>query len=325
VDDARLAPVLVTGAGGFLGSHLVEALLARGHAVTAFVRRTSRGEADAPHLIPNLLGCVGHPRLTMRAVDLAGPSAASALIDQPAQVWYHLAADACVAASLTQPEAVVQNNVLSTSNVLEAAKSHGDQVRNVVIASSSEVYGTCQAPIDESFPLNPATPYAASKVACDRLASSYVTTFGVPVTIARLFNSYGPRQIYDVVPIFVRLALASKPLTVHGDGRQSRDLTYVSDTIAALLALGDRPGTGEVFNIGTGEDRSVLEIAEVVRAACASSSPIVHVAQRLGQVYRLQADAGRAFAALGWKATVGFEDGVQRTVAWCRDNERTLP
>ena len=325
MDGAGLDPVLVTGAGGFLGSHLVEDLLARGHNVTAFVRRTSRSEADAPQHIRNLSGCVGHPRLTVAAVDLAGPSAVSVLTSQPARIWYHLAADACVAMSLTQPEAVVQNNVLSTSNVLEAAKRNGDGVRNIIIASSSEVYGSCETPIDESFPLNPATPYAASKVAGDRLASAYATTFGLPVTIARLFNTYGPRQIYDVVPIFIRLALLSQPLTVHGDGQQSRDLTYVSDTVRALVALGKRPGTGEVFNIGMGEHRCVLEIAETVRVACASSSPIVHVAQRLGQVHKLQADSRRALAALNWTPTISFEDGVQETVAWARNNEASLP
>lgn len=321
MDGAGLEPVLVTGAGGFLGSHLVKDLLARGHPVTAFVRRTSHTEADAPQYIRNLSGCIGHPRLTVAAVDLAGPSAVSVLANQPAQIWYHLAADACVAMSLTQPEAVVQNNVLSTTNVLEAAKRNGDTVRNLVIASSSEVYGSCEAPIDESFPLNPATPYAASKVAGDRLASSYATTFGLPVTIGRLFNSYGPHQIYDVVPIFIRLALSSRPLTVHGDGLQSRDLTYVSDTVRALVALGERPGTGEVFNIGTGKHRSVLEIAETVRVACASSSAIVHVAPRPGQVHKLQADSAYARTALGWKPTVSFEDGVQKTVAWARHNE----
>jgi nucleoside-diphosphate-sugar epimerase len=325
VDGTGVDPVLVTGAGGFLGSHLVEDLLARGHDVTAFVRRTSYTEADAPQYIRNLSGCIGHPRLTVAAVDLAGPSAISALADQPARIWYHLAADACVAMSLTQPEAVVQNNVLSTSNVLEAAKRHGDRLRNLVIASSSEVYGSCEAPIDESFPLNPATPYAASKVAGDRLASSYAATFGVPITIARLFNSFGPRQIYDVVPIFIRLAQSSQPLTVHGDGLQSRDLTYVSDTVRALVALGGRTGTGEVFNIGTGEHRSVLEIAETVRASCSSSSPIVHVAPRLGQVHKLQADFGRARTALGWTPAVSFEEGVRRTVTWARGSGASSP
>jgi dTDP-glucose 4,6-dehydratase len=307
---------LVTGAAGFIGSHVVEALLAAGRRVTAVVRRTSRSQVLDDY--ENLRGVVDHPLLSRLAVDLAGPSAVAELAAVDAEVWLHLAADAFVSASLHQPAATVTNNVVSTLNVLEAARRAGP--RTLLVGSSSEVYGSQEEPITEAFPLEPATPYAASKVATDRLATSYFTTFGVPVVVARPFNTYGPRHTYDAVPIFIRKAVAGEPLEVTGDGAQSRDLTYVTDTVGALVALADAGVHGEVFNIGTGVDISMLRLAQMVCNLAGSKSEVQMVPTRAGEVRRLCADATKLHRALGWKASVGLEEGLRRNIEWYRSN-----
>lgn len=306
--------VAVTGADGFIGSHLVDALLERGAAVVAIVRRASRSQVT--HDFTNLRAVVGHPRLSIITVDLAGPSALPCLMRLECDVWFHLAADAYVPASFSQPGAVVHNNVTSTLNVLEAATAL--KPRNVVIASSSEVYGPCKEALSESDPLNPTTPYAASKVACDRLASSYNRTFGTPVTIVRPFNTYGPRHVYDVVPLFLRAALQGAPLKIHGDGSQTRDLTYVSDQVAALLALGAREGRGELFNSGTGQDYSILHLAEVIKSVTGSSSPISFIPARLGEVSKLLAQPRHLMQATGWRPLVDLVRGIELNAVWAR-------
>jgi len=309
-----LSKVLVTGADGFVGSHLVDALLALGCEVTAVVRRTSRSQVT--HDFPNLAHCIDNKQLTIVSVDLAGASAESVLSDLTVETWMHLAADAYVSASLTQPASVVENNVRSTVAVLEAARRRS--IPNVIVTSSSEVYGGSPHPISEDSPLEPATPYAASKTAADRIAYSYWRTYRMPVTIVRPFNCYGPRHSYDVVPTFIRLALRGEPLRIHGDGLQTRDLTYVSDLVDAFIRVASRPAPGRVFNVGTGNDISVKEMARQVIAATGSKSEIVHAPERPGDLRRLCADASRIKSELGWRPLVPFEAGLQRNVEWFR-------
>jgi dTDP-glucose 4,6-dehydratase len=306
--------VLVTGAAGFIGSHLVERLLADDRRVTAVVRRTSRDQILLGH--PNLQAVIEHPRLRVVAVDLAGPAAMAALAEIGADVWMHLAADAYVPASLEQPAAVVTDNVVSTLNVLEAARRA--EPGRVLVMSSSEVYGSHPVPIDEAFPLEPATPYAASKVATDRLAMTYVRTFGLPVVVVRPFNCYGPRHVYDAVPTFVRRALAGAPLEVTGDGTQTRDLTYVDDTVRALLAVAGAARPGEVYNVGTGADVALLELAELICKLAGSRSAVRRVPARRGEVQRLCADASKLERDLGWRPTVSLDEGLRRNIEWSR-------
>lgn len=309
--------VLVTGGSGFVGSHLVEALLMLGATVIACVRRVSRSQIL--HDYPNLRTCIRHPLLQVSPIDLAGPSSVRCLTQLEAEIWFHLAADAYVPASFVQQEAVILNNVMSTVNVLEAAR----QVRpdHVIIASSSEVYGSSDRAIKEDHALSPVTPYAASKASCDRIAWSYRQSFDMPITIVRPFNIYGPRHIYDVVPLFIRAALNNRPLTVHGDGNQTRDLTYVADAVAGYLSIGMLKGQGQVFNMGTGEDHAILHVAQVIKAAANSSSAIVFGPPRQGEVKKLQADSCFLQQTTGWKPKINFQDGVRLNIQWVREQK----
>ena len=180
--------------------------------------------------------------------------------------------------------------------------------------------------MDEEHPLNPRSPYAATKAGGDRLAYSYRVTYGLPVVIVRPFNNYGPRQHPEkVVPRFVTQALAGEPLTIHGDGRASRDWLHVDDTASAIEALIDAPlerVAGEVVNVATGVDISVNEIARLVLAAVGDPlGTTVHVEERPGQVDRHIGSTDKLQLLTGWRASIGFEEGLERTVAWYRENE----
>lgn len=309
--------VLVTGAAGFMGSHLVERLVALGAEVTAFVRYTSRAELG--------LG-LGPLAAKLRGV-VTGDLAATGAIDQIAQLdvdlVFHLAADAWVTHSLTAPVDVFANNTQSTLHVLEAVRRSG-RIERVVVTSSSEIYGTATtARIAESHPLEPTSPYAASKVACDRLAIAWYRTFGSPVAIIRPFNTYGPRHVYDVIPKFIAAALRGEPIIIHGTGEQSRDFTFVTDMIEAFLIEGAHPdAVGRVVNFGTGSDVSIVATAHQIRELAGSASPIVHVEDRKGQVQRLCCDPSVAERLFGWKATVSLNQGITRHIEWARRTER---
>lgn len=306
--------VLVTGAGGFMGSHLVERLLDDDVEVTAIVRRTS-SQVPQP-AVENLASRVGQNGLTLAAVDLAGPAATDFLSRQDARIWIHLAADAYVPASLAQPSAVIRNNVGSTVNLLDAAAQRRPEL--VIVASSSEVYGHNDDPLDEDSPLRPTTPYAASKVATDHIAMSYFRSFAIPVVVVRPFNCYGPRHLYDVIPLFIARALRNQPLIVNGDGEQTRDYTYVSDTVEALMRICADIEPGRVFNIGSGRDTSVIDLARMIKSYAGSDSPIQHGPARLGEVRRMCCSAESLTAATGWRARVPLEEGLQRTIDHAR-------
>ena len=311
--------VLVTGAAGFIGSHLVERLLTLGAEVIAFVRYTSRSAQGAESsplsaLATRLRGVV--------AGDLAAPDTVDRIAALDADVVFHLAADAWVTRSLTAPVDVFNNNVQSTLNVLQAVRRCGRNPR-VVVTSSSEIYGTATtARIAESHPLEPTSPYAASKVACDRLAIAWHRTYGTQIAIIRPFNTFGPRHVHDVIPLFIHAALRGEPLTIHGAGEQSRDFTYVTDMVEAFLTMGAHPdAVGRVVNFGTGTDVTIATIAQRIRGLTGSRSTIVHVEDRRAQVQRLCCDAGLAQDLFGWTAAVDFGDGLERTVAWAKSVE----
>jgi nucleoside-diphosphate-sugar epimerase len=311
--------VLVTGAAGFIGSHLVERLLALGAEVSAFVRYTSRG---ALAMDSSGLGAVA-PRLrAVVAGDLASPSAVEQIVAADVDVVFHLAADAWVTRSLISPVDVVTNNVQSTLHVLEAARRSG-RISRVVVTSSSEVYGTTTSDgVTESHALEPTSPYAASKVACDRLAIAWHRTFESPVAIIRPFSTYGPRQTYDVIPKFIRAALRAEPIAIHGSGEQSRDFTYVSDMVEAFLTAGAHPdAVGRAVHYGTATAVSILTIAHMVSECTGSRSEIIHLDDRPAQVQRLRCDPGLAQRLFGWRPSVGLTEGIARTVDWIRRNE----
>lgn len=308
--------VLVTGAAGFMGSHLVERLLALDADVTAFVRYTSRaslgvGEGGLAPLVPRLRAVV--------AGDLAAPGTVEQLAELDVDLILHLAADAWVTRSLHAPLEVFANNVQSTLHVLEAAR-RSERIARVVITSSSEIYGTATTDrIAESHPLEPTSPYAASKVACDRAAIAWHRTYGTPLAIIRPFNTFGPRHVYDVIPKFIRAALCGEPITIHGSGAQSRDFTYVTDMVEAFLIMGAHPdAVGQAVHFGTGRDVSIAALARQIAALSGSRSEVVHVEDRQGQVARLCCDPSLAERLFGWRATVSLEDGLARNIEWAK-------
>jgi dTDP-glucose 4,6-dehydratase len=218
----------------------------------------------------------------------------------------------------------VTTNVEGTQILLDAIRE--TPVERFVLISSSEVYGTAErAPMDEEHPLNPRSPYAATKAGADRLAYSYYVTYGLPVVIVRPFNNYGPYQHPEkVVPRFITQALADLPLTVHGDGHASRDWLYVEDhaeAIDAVLAADLGDVAGEVLNVATGVDISVSQIADVVLEQLGKPASLkVHLPERPGQVDRHIGSTEKAERLLGWRAGTSFGDGLARTIAWYQQN-----
>src|SRR5438094_3726048 len=219
----------------------------------------------------------------------------------------------------------VRTNVEGTQVLLDAIRQA--PVERFILVSSSEVYGTAEyAPMDEVHPLNPRSPYAATKAGADRLAYSYYVTYGLPVVIVRPFNNYGPRQHPEkVIPRFVTQALQDRELTIHGDGHASRDWLYVDDDAEAIEAVVAAPlenVAGEVLNVATGLDISVTHIADAVLEALGKPASLkTHVTERPGQVDRHIGSTEKMQRLTGWKARTSFDEGLARTIAWYRDNE----
>lgn len=310
--------MLVTGADGFLGSHLTERLLALGATVAVLVRPSSV-VGTAGHALRNL-GGVRQGLDRILAADVASSDAEARIVDWNPERLLHLAADAYVERSFDHPAEVLRSNLDGTLRVLEAAR-RCPNLERVLVTSSSEIYGDAQAPaIDEAHPLEPTSPYAASKLAADRLAYAYHRTYGLPVAIIRPFNTFGPRHPYDVIPKFVARALRGEPLVIYGRGEQSRDFSYVDDMVRAFLVMGDHPAAiGSVVNFGTGVATTIRALAERVVALVGSASPIEHGPARAAEVLRLCCDHGLATRRFGWRPAVSLDEGLVRTIAWARE------
>lgn len=313
--------VLVTGADGFMGSHVTERLLELGARVSVYVRGNS---INGTHIYT--LKNIPHLERHLRSIltgDLGSIDAVDLIRDDRPQIILHLAADAYVPNSFDHPVEVFESNLTATMHVLTAARKIKG-LQRVVCTSSSEIYGTARyAPIDEDHPLNPTSPYAASKVAADRAAYSFYNTYDLPVAIIRPFNTYGPRHTYDVIPKFIALALKGQPLTVHGTGKQTRDFTYVDDMVRGFLLMGSHPkAVGRAVNFGTGRDVSVKVIAEKILKISGSSSKIVYTAERAAQVHRLICGYGLARKLFGFKPLVSLDEGLKRNIAWARAQQR---
>jgi dTDP-glucose 4,6-dehydratase len=309
--------VLVTGAGGFIGSHLVEGLLRRGQPVRAFVRYTSTGRAGWLEDLPAELGTgleifLGDIR-DARAVRQAAAGC---------RRIYHLAALIGIPYSYRAPDSYVEVNIQGTLNVLNAARDLG--VERTVVTSTSEVYGTARyTPIDEGHPLQSQSPYAASKVAADHLALSYHRAFGLPVTVVRPFNTYGPRQsTRAVLPTIISQALTAGEIRL-GSLTPVRDLVFVADTVAGFLAVADSPAcVGQVTNLATGVGVSVGELAGRVLKVVRRDLPVVETEERKrpedSEVFELIGSAAAAERLAGWKARTSLEEGLGKTLDWFR-------
>jgi dTDP-glucose 4,6-dehydratase len=311
--------VLVTGAGGFIGSHVVERLVRSGASVRAFIRYTSRPDHGCLTDLPVEI----QDQVEVYRGDLANPEA---LNDAVAGTSVVLALGALIAIpySYRHPREYVFTNVEGVVNVLEACRRH--EVERLVHTSTSEVYGTAQrVPIDEDHPLQAQSPYAATKVAADQLALSYWRTFSTPVVVARPFNTYGPRQsARAVIPTIVTQALVNDTVRL-GNLESTRDFTYVTDTVRGFLHAGETPEVeGKTFNLGTGREISVGDLARKIIAMLDLPVEIVLDEGRLrprgSEVMRLISDNSLAKQSLSWQPEVSLEQGLERTIEWIREH-----
>lgn len=310
--------VLVTGAAGFIGSHLTEALASAGASVRAFVRYNSRNshgwlEVADPILMSNV---------EIFAGDLTNPEAARNATSG-CDIVLHLGALIPIPYSYRHPREYVSANIEGTMNILEGCRAAG--VSRLVHTSSSEVYGTAQTvPIDESHPLDAQSPYAATKVAADKLAASYQRSFDTPVVIVRPFNTFGPRQTARaIIPTIITQALTRDAIEL-GSTTPTRDFLFVEDTVRGMMRCAEVPDIeGEVLNLGTGGEISVGETAARVLELLGVDVPITDSTARLrppnSEVERLVADCSKAERLLEWRSAVSFDEGLQRTIDWMRD------
>src|SRR3954468_21266096 len=273
----------------------------------------------------NLAAVTSHERHSFVHGDIRDPDLMRQVVAD-VDVIVNAAAESHVEKSIEAGALELVTTNVEVSRILVRAIRE-QPVERFILFSSSEVYGTALSdPMDEEHPLNPRSPYAATKAGADRLAYSYFVTYGLPIVIVRPFNNYGPRQHPEkVVPRFVIQALSDEPLTVHGDGHASRDWLYVDDDAEAIRAIVEAPIdglAGEVVNVATGVDISVSQVADYVLDCVGKPRSLkAHVPERPGQVDRHIGSTQKLERLTGWRAPTAFQDGVERTVAWYRDNE----
>lgn len=308
--------VVVTGAGGFIGSHLCEVLVQRGAHVRALCRYTSRRDVgDLAALAPDMRASIDVRFGDVRDRDFVGDLVTGA------DAVFHLAASISVPYSFEAPREVVMTNVEGTLNVLQAARRA--EVGRMLQMSSSETYGTARTtPISEEHPLGAQSPYAASKVAGDKLAETFHMSYGLPVVIARPFNTYGPRQSQRaVIATVVAQALAGGELKL-GALTPTRDFVFVRDTVAGLIALVDEPATsGGTYNIATGIDVSVGDVVRIVGELLGRELVVAGAQQERmrppdSEVHQLLGDAAKLRAATGWAPATALRDGLAQVIAW---------
>jgi NAD dependent epimerase/dehydratase len=311
--------VVITGAGGFIGSHLVETLVAAGASVTAMVRYNSGSSiGNLAFLEPRLLKAV-----QIVAGNIEDSDFMYRTIDGQ-DIVFHLAALIAIPYSYEAPRAYVRTNVEGTLNVLEAARRFN--VARVVHTSTSEVYGTAlRVPIDEEHPLQGQSPYSASKIGADKLAESYHRSFGTPVVTVRPFNTFGPRQSARAfIPTIISQALSRDEIRL-GSLTPERDMTFVSDTVAGFLAASVAPDIdGMTLNLGTGETHSVGWFAERLLRLMGTTKPIVQDQQRmrpeLSEVRKLVSDNRLARERIHWTPRVSLDDGLMQAIKFVTAN-----
>ena len=321
---ADRSTVVVTGGAGFIGSELVRQLAARGERVVIIDNLVNGKRENVAEVLSR--------DVILQVVDVRDSDAVIPHLRQ-ARIVYHLA---CLGVrhSVHSPHENHDVNATATLNLLAAARQA--DVPRFVYVSSSEVYGGVESTpivgdaISEDHPAFPCTVYGGSKLAGESYTRAYFRTYGYPTVVIRPFNTYGPRSHHEgdsgeVIPKFLLRCLAGRPMIVFGDGSQSRDFTFVSDTAAGILLAGDHPkAVGETINIGSGTDVRIADLAKTVASVTGRpNAEIVHDEPRPGDVYRLIADVSRARALLGFEPRVAMADGLQRLLQWYRDQKKS--
>jgi NAD dependent epimerase/dehydratase len=312
--------VLVTGADGFIGSHLTEALANAGAKVTALALYNSFDSHGWLDDLPE----PARAKVTLIRGDVRD-AAFIARIVQGQHMVFHLAALIAIPHSYAAAQSYVETNVLGTLNVLEAARQYGTE--RVVITSTSEVYGTAQTmPIAETHPLQGQSPYSASKIGADMMGEAFARSFGLPAVILRPFNTFGPRQSERaIIPTIIRQALDPNCEAIMvGDTTPVRDLTYVDDTVAAFLTAGSAPGIefGRAYNAGSGKAVTVADLIEIIRGLTGTTKPVRRDEMRMrpvnSEVRALLADSSRLQRETDWRPRTSLSDGLEQTIAWWR-------
>lgn len=310
---------LVTGAGGFIGSHLVEKLVTEGAQVRAFVRYNSRNDPGLLRLVPSQI----FSQVEIVAGDLRDAEAVLKAVNG-CQYVFHLGALISIPYSYFHPVEVAESNFIGTLNVLLASRQPG--INKLIHTSSSEVYGTAQrVPIDETHPLQGQSPYSASKIGADKLAESFYCAYGLPVVIVRPFNTYGPRQsARAVIPTVITQALTQQIIRL-GNLESSRDFTYIDDTVKGFLNAAKTAGVeGETINLGNGQDIKIGDLAQKIIDKVGSSASIEVDSERLrpeaSEVFRLLSDNSYAYQTLGWQPETTLDQGLEKTITWIKNH-----
>ena len=313
--------ILVTGADGFIGSHLVENLLARGHDVRAFVYYNSFNSWGWLDTLP----AAQLKQLDVFAGDIRDPNGVQTAM-QGCNVVFHLAALIAIPFSYHSPDSYVDTNIKGTLNILQAARRC--QVSRVLVTSTSEVYGTAQyVPIDENHPYQGQSPYSATKIGADRMAESFYRSFDLPVTIVRPFNTYGPRQsARAVIPTIITQLLSGEKEIQLGSLEPTRDFNYVIDTAEGFIALAESDKTiGEEINIATGSERSIGDLAHFLIQQLNPEANIKTDEKRIrpdkSEVERLLGDNKKISSLTNWKPKHDLESGLMETIAWFKKPE----
>jgi len=309
--------ILITGGAGFIGSHLCDRYTKEGNTVLCLDNFMSGNLTNIRHLLD-------YRNFKLVRGDVRDFNLLEKIMSD-VDVVFHLAAQIHVDRSYVEPRLTYEVNVMGTQNILEVARLY--DAKKVIYASTSEVYGSAQyAPIDEGHPLNAPHPYGASKIAADRMCYAYIHTYGLNVSIMRLFNVFGPRQrdvgYGGVISIFTRRVLSNIPPIIYGDGRQTRDYTYIEDAIKAYdLALKHNEPLTEPVNFGNGKEIPIIDLANTIIELCGKKDKIkpIHVESRPSEVKRLIADATKARNLLGWQPECDFQDGLKAFVDWYRN------